>query len=406
MTYKVAMITPDYPPNIIGGAGVSSEMLVRNLRSKGIHVDVFSFKTTQIKKEIRENPLGTDRYFKGSTNKVVQQIRIFNKLFFCKEKYDIYHIYNVTPLPAISFLKFFKRRIKTVATLNNHNLSCLNTLYALNTSCSTCSFSRSYKCVRRKKTGILKSLFKAIAFKISKKMSMNVDLLIGLTENMKLRYEIAGFGKTKYEIIPNAYDPAYFTNTVNVNSKSDHGPLVILYVGQLNYRKGATDLIKAFSMFDKTYLNHISLKIIGSGNEKSDIESVIKEHNLSEFVELKEVDYKELEQVYISSDIFVHPAKWLEPFSRTWLEAMGFGLPIISSNNPGAKEVLQDGALYFEVGDIGGLYTQLKELVDHKSKRVELIEYNNKNILQFNLDNVIDHIITAHKDLLKETHNE
>jgi len=51
----------------------------------------------------------------------------------------------------------------------------------------------------------------------------------------------------------------------------------------------------------------------------------------------------EIEQVYENIDILVLPSVWQETFGMVILEALSFGVPVIVSQNVGAKEILGEG---------------------------------------------------------------
>ncbi len=55
----------------------------------------------------------------------------------------------------------------------------------------------------------------------------------------------------------------------------------------------------------------------------------------------------ELADYYVACDVLVMPTR-LESFSGTYLEAMHFGLPILTSDRDFAREVCQDAAIYFD----------------------------------------------------------
>ena len=81
--------------------------------------------------------------------------------------------------------------------------------------------------------------------------------------------------------------------------------------------------------FDDRYRNKLKFQIIGDGSMSARVDEVIKE--LPEgFIERKHVEYTEMPQVYIESDIVLAPSKptktWDEQYCTVLLEAQAMGL--------------------------------------------------------------------------------
>ena len=55
-------------------------------------------------------------------------------------------------------------------------------------------------------------------------------------------------------------------------------------------------------------------------------------------------NYDELEQIFDETDVLVAPSIWYETFGYTILVALSYGVPVIVSDNVGAKDILADGA--------------------------------------------------------------
>ena len=91
---RIAIITPDYPPNIAGGCAISSSILARQLRSRGYNTDVHVFSSQTHKPVISNN--GTNYYYRSWPKLfLLNNIVIFICLFWKLHHYNIIHIYNV-----------------------------------------------------------------------------------------------------------------------------------------------------------------------------------------------------------------------------------------------------------------------------------------------------------------------
>lgn len=112
---------------------------------------------------------------------------------------------------------------------------------------------------------------------------------------------------------------------------------VLLFVGSGFKRKGLGTLLKAVSLLDK---KDIALFVIG----KDDIIAYKKlagSYNISERVYFLGVQ-REIEQFYAAADIFILPT-FYDPFSNATLEAMASGIPVITTKNNGASEIIENG---------------------------------------------------------------
>ncbi|MBI4847619.1 MAG: glycosyltransferase family 4 protein [Nitrospirae bacterium] len=83
---------------------------------------------------------------------------------------------------------------------------------------------------------------------------------------------------------------------------------------------------------------------------------------------------------YAAADIFVFPTIY-EPFGNVHLEALASGLPVITTKNSGAAEVIKDGLHGFvieEPDDVNAISEKIKYFMDNKDK----LESMSKNARQ------------------------
>ncbi len=136
------------------------------------------------------------------------------------------------------------------------------------------------------------------------------------------------------------YNPVRFKNEV-VRVK-DKNQSVILAVGRISIPKDYTTLIRAFSLVqDKKSI----LKIVGGIYDKDEfnkISNLVTELNLTQRIQF--VGYtSEPEKYYQVADVFVLSSAW-EGFGNVIVEALAFGLPIVSTNcESGPAEILENG---------------------------------------------------------------
>jgi len=355
---KIAFITPDYPPIREGGAATSCQILVNELRKKGIHVDVYAFvhfiQHVSIKETKDKN--GKDVYIPITKSLIKSSIQMLGRIKqILNSGYNLIHVYNVNPIPSVQLMRCLTNlKTPVVATLNNPLLACLNFERCLKIECKKCHLFKSLSCARYRTNGnLLQNIFfKYPLFQIAQIFSVHLTHYIALTRAVKERYAIAGVPSERITVVPNIMDQGF--TAIDLDKEQCRQKVgvsldktVILFAGTFRAFKGAIDLIEALNKMDKKILAAVHVVMLGRGEEEGKIRKLVNRYKLTCHVTIRSVDYNELPFYYKASDIFVHPVRGEEAFSRTWLEAMQFGIPILSSKNPSAKEVLKNCAIFF-----------------------------------------------------------
>ncbi len=111
---------------------------------------------------------------------------------------------------------------------------------------------------------------------------------------------------------------------------------LILFVGSGYERKGLGTLIAAMSDLP----DEIKLLVVGRGNTDK-FRKIASERGVEKRV-IFAGPQKEIEKFYAASDIFVLPTIY-DPFSNVILEALASGLPVITTRNNGAAEIIDEG---------------------------------------------------------------
>jgi len=149
-------------------------------------------------------------------------------------------------------------------------------------------------------------------------------------------------------------------------------------VARLSKEKGHIYLIKAFKKVKKELPNS-KLFILGGGNLKNELKSLISKLNLEKDVYL--IGIQENPFKYINkADIFVFSSLY-EALPTVLLEALSLGIPIISTNcKTGPNEILDNGKYGFlaNVGDVNDLADKMIFL----GKNPNLIKYYSKMSLE------------------------
>ncbi len=183
---------------------------------------------------------------------------------------------------------------------------------------------------------------------------------------------------------------------------------ILLSVGRLVERKGIhwftqeviTELVKTRNDFK--YL------IVGEGNYRETIETIIKENNLDNYVHLlREIDDEMLKLLYNASDILVMPnipvVGDMEGFGLVALEASSCGLPVVASDIEGIKDAVKDSENGFRVKplDTQSFLETIIDLLNNEGKRKLFRERARRFSLAHNWENIAKKYISC----FKETYN-
>jgi len=143
---------------------------------------------------------------------------------------------------------------------------------------------------------------------------------------------------------------------------------VITFLGLVSRAKGVFDLICAVKRLRKSGVN-VELRIGGHG----DITTLNKEIGRDESIRyLGWLDSAKKNKLYRDTDIFVLPS-YFEGMPMVILEAMSYGIPVVSTPVGGIPEVVEDGrtGLLVPPGDVDRLSCALRYLIEHKNIREE-----------------------------------
>jgi glycosyltransferase involved in cell wall biosynthesis len=146
------------------------------------------------------------------------------------------------------------------------------------------------------------------------------------------------------------------------------GPLEILFAGNLIPRKGMHILVRTLSRLPQT-----SWRLTAAGSLEADsaytrsIRRQIRQAGLENNIRLLgQVSDAELAALMRQAHVLAVPSSY-EGFGIVYLEAMGFGLPVLASPNGGARELVTPGENGFLVPqDPAGLATRLSSLAEDR----------------------------------------
>ena len=138
--------------------------------------------------------------------------------------------------------------------------------------------------------------------------------------------------------IPNAVKPP--TARAAPFSQGEGAPIKIVAAGRLHPKKGFDVLIRAVGKL-RSWDFDVTCEIAGEGDERADLEALIKELDLDPCVRLTGWT-DDVAGFLATGDLFAFPSHQ-EGFPLTLLEAMSVGLPVVATEIDGPDEILKEG---------------------------------------------------------------
>ena len=169
--------------------------------------------------------------------------------------------------------------------------------------------------------------------------------------------------------------------------------------------KGLKFLIEAMTEIIEE-IPEAHLMVLGRAKEKGDIAKLISRLNLEEKISFRSgLSQSEVVSLYSSSHICVIPSLY-EGFGFGAGEAMACGLPLISTQSGGLKEVIGQEAVIIEAASSEAIVKAVKDLFSNKEKQLALSRAGRKRMgKEFNWMKAAEAYEKIYSKTIKEFHN-
>jgi glycosyltransferase involved in cell wall biosynthesis len=189
-------------------------------------------------------------------------------------------------------------------------------------------------------------------------MSRTIFFLSEYSKNRFLKYYT--FTQPELCVIPGGVDIEEFcpptsreeVDSIRENLKLSTETPLLLTVRRLEQRMGLENLIRAAGLLHRRAPDlKFQMVITGKGSLREQLEQLIQEEKVSDFVQLVGLVPRETLPLYFrSADLFVLPTTAIEGFGLVTAEALASGLPVMGTPVGATVEILQqiDQKLLFE----------------------------------------------------------
>jgi starch synthase len=216
--------------------------------------------------------------------------------------------------------------------------------------------------------------------------------VVAISEFLKRTLVEDGIAAGKIRVLPLGCPVEDITFSEDFKSIQNR-PLKLLFAGRVTQRKGMSYLLEAMQSFKKNEIElHIIGNIHGTGSEF---------HKLNKHYQyFPGISQQQLFDKYSEYDILILPSL-VEGFGLVSIEAMCAGLPVITTPNTNAAEILQDGFNGFlvPIRDSSAILNALHQFRDMDDNQFQLMRMNaRKTALNYSWDAYSNNLINYLKE--------
>ncbi|MGB0757574.1 MAG: glycosyltransferase family 4 protein [Patescibacteria group bacterium] len=217
------------------------------------------------------------------------------------------------------------------------------------------------------------------------------DLVLAPSDTTKKQIEAEGINPVnlwKRGIDTNLFHP------LRAPKKSSQYP-VLLYVGRLSKEKNLFFLSECYKKLNAKE-KVCDMVIVGDGDERKDLERQLPDVTFTGYLK-----GKKLARAYASADIFTFPSG-TETFGNVLLEAMASGLPVVTVNKGGARDLVKHGLTGFisSLDDIEEFTEYVRMLVVDEEKRVAYGNSASEYAKSYDWDSINGQLLEYYQSLI------
>lgn len=351
------------------GTGGAEKLLVETLPlystlEKELVTDLLLLNGEQTPFRRRLNEIFSGRVISFGNGSVYNPLHIFRLLKYMNE-YDIIHVHLFPALYFVSIAKFITRsKVKLVFTE-----------HSTNNKRAESSFFRMIDRIIYKNYAVITAITPEVKAMLVHKLGLRNDVVV----------------------VYNGIDAKRLMNAgplLRTDFFEQEDARILIQVSRFSVQKDQKTLIKALSLLPLS----VKLLLVGDGELKSECVHLVSELNLMDRVRFLGVRM-DIPELLKTSDIVIQSSVW-EGFGLAAVEGMAAGKPVIASDVPGLKEVVDGAGLLFLSANEKDLATQINSLLDNNLFYEQIAGRCLKRSQKFDVKNMVEHIINIYKKCL------
>ena len=213
---------------------------------------------------------------------------------------------------------------------------------------------------------------------LSKQISRASSKCVGVSSDLCERFNSFGVPSKNIIFIPYGIDIDIASSSCVTASSPElelfrrYSGFRILYIGSLNKRKSVETLLDACRQLEKRG-RRAMCAVIGSGPSKESLQNRVRESSLKNVVFIDPIPPSSVPSCMSTAHVLILPSL-SEGRPVVVLEAMAMGVPVIATDIPGTRELVQnlDTGLLFVPGSTEQLAACVEKLIENEPLRIKM----------------------------------
>lgn len=183
-------------------------------------------------------------------------------------------------------------------------------------------------------------------------------------------------------------------NKAEINSKFTQDTKLICMVGRFSEQKDQTTLIKAMEKLP----SDVHLLLVGEGPLKEKNQNLAKEIGVEDRVHF--LGFRnDVPRILRTVDIVVLSSHW-EGFGLAAVEGMAAGKPVVASDVPGLRDIVQGAGMLFSKNDDQDFATKINKLLTKSSIYDEITKKCISKVKFFSIEKMVESYVSLYKELV------
>jgi glycosyltransferase involved in cell wall biosynthesis len=377
----ICFISAWYPPQVRGGAELSTYYLAGALVERGQRVVVVTAGTTEGEREeegVRVVTLPIDLKGKPLFEKYSSGFaaRVLAEWIARQPAFDIIHAHDFRSALALSLIPGGTE--KRVVTVRDYAAvsGCTNSMLGDGSVEPGCTRDTEWRqCHRITDAPAWRRPFRAwqywynLPFREQAWRTFPYQIFISRAQQAYFLRKLS-LPKAHVRVIYNPLSPDFMSEPM----LPPVSPLSVLYVGTIERYKGVDVLLAAWGEL-MGEVPAASLTLVGEGADRGRYEAHVRQQGWGRHVTFAgRVAWNELRARYDQAAIVVAPHRWVEPFGRTVAEGMARGRLVIAADRGGPAELIahEKTGLLFQAGSQPDLVRVLRRALSRPEEQMRL----------------------------------
>ena len=188
-------------------------------------------------------------------------------------------------------------------------------------------------------------------------------------------------GFTKPIYIETTIVDSTITNNItysDLENRLKNSTLNILFMSRIEKYKGIYSAIDSFHRLQNNFKSDTSLKIAGIGSELENVKNYVARKKINNIEFLGFIRGKKKAEILKNSSLYLFPSSHDEGMPNSLLEALGAGLPVLTTLKGGIKDFFnnQMGLEIENPNDIDEIYTKLINILKDRERMIKMSKFN------------------------------